>query len=638
MKLLTRKIGIRILIALVASMATVAVASEVGEGLLQLLDYVAVDYPEAVRGGAIVDEGEYAEMQAFAANIRALVDELPPGSTRADLAAEALDLEALVAERAAAESIQRQSAAMRSRIVTEYDIAVTPIRLPDLALGKRLYAENCAICHGVRGDGKGTAAPGLIPEPIDFTDRERYSQRSVYGLYATITLGVAGTPMPSFPSFSDHERWSLAFQVAGLGGAEVARQVPAPVDSPLADLRLLTLLSPVEARARFGESADAELAWLRAHPESLRFSRLSPIETSRLRLSESLAAYREGSPVRAERLAIAAYLEGFELAEPGLDLVDRKLRLQLESGLLGLRESLRARVDPAQLEQRVAELDAQLARAERELTSGERSEWTIVASSFVIIFREGLEALLVIAALIAYAMKTEQQRCLPYVHLGWIVALAVGGLLWWGTLRLIEISGAVREFAESIAGLLAAAVLLVVSYWMHGRQHAAGWQSFVRTRADGALGRGGLWAVAGLSFIVAFREVLETILFYQAMWLQTDDRGHRLLLAGFAAGCLALGLLGWATFRYGIRIPLKQFFRITSALMFVLGVIFLGKGLAALQETGVLGVTHIPLPRIELLGIYPNIQTIGAQFVIVVLAATLLLLKHRSQSTGSGAR
>src|SRR5690606_37209939 len=88
---------------------------------------------------------------------------------------------------------------------------------PDPARGKALYAQQCAACHGASGRGDGPAAKGLEPPPSDFHDLARMAQRSAYGLYNTITLGVEGTSMPSFRQFSEADRWSLAFYVGSVG-------------------------------------------------------------------------------------------------------------------------------------------------------------------------------------------------------------------------------------------------------------------------------------------------------------------------------------------------------------------------------------------------------------------------------------
>jgi high-affinity iron transporter len=210
-----------------------------------------------------------------------------------------------------------------------------------------------------------------------------------------------------------------------------------------------------------------------------------------------------------------------------------------------------------------------------------------------------------------------------YLHYGWIGALAVGFLTWLASVYLIEISGARREITEGVAALLATVVLFYVGFWLHDKTSAAQWKRFIETNVQRALSTGTLWGLAGLSFIAVYREVFETILFYQALWVQTDANGKSMTLGGFGAGILVLAVLAWVIMRYSARLPLRQFFSVTGILMFVLAVVFAGKGVAALQEAGYIPVSPVSFPRIDLLGIYPNLQGLLLQLGLLLLALFL---------------
>ena len=140
---------------------------------------------------------------------------------------------------------------------------------------------------------------------------------------------------------------------------------------------------------------------------------------------------------------------------------------------------------------------------------------------------------------------------------------------------------------------------------------------------------GTLWGLAGLSFIAVYREVFETILFYQALWLQVDQQGQGMTLAGVGTAAATLAVLAWLVMRYSARLPLRQFFGITGVFMFVLAVVFAGKGVAALQEAGKLPVNPIDFPRIELLGVYPNMEGLVLQFGLVAVALLLVFARSR---------
>ncbi|RLA04119.1 MAG: hypothetical protein DRQ45_01490, partial [Gammaproteobacteria bacterium] len=210
-----------------------------------------------------------------------------------------------------------------------------------------------------------------------------------------------------------------------------------------------------------------------------------------------------------------------------------------------------------------------------------------------------------------------------YLHFGWIGALLAGVATWWVSMSIIEISGASREITEGVAALLAASILFYVGFWLHDKTTAAQWQAFIEKSMHRALSAGTLWGLAGLSFIAVYREVFETILFFQALWVQTDAPGRNMALAGVIVGAGVLAMLAWVVFRYSMRLPLRQFFRLSGLLMFVLALVFAGKGVAALQEAGYIQISPINAPRIDLLGIYPNLQGLLLQGALLLLGLYL---------------
>jgi len=181
-----------------------------------MLDYISVDYPQFVRDGKVLDQGEYAEQLEFATQSLALLQQLPAQTGQAELVGKAQALRAAIATKTNGKAVAAAANALRWDIIRVWQLSVAPRQPPDLAAGARLYAADCAACHGVSGHGDGVLAAGLDPVPSNFHDAARMDARSIYGLYNTITLGVAGTPMRPFPELSETERWSLAFYVAGL--------------------------------------------------------------------------------------------------------------------------------------------------------------------------------------------------------------------------------------------------------------------------------------------------------------------------------------------------------------------------------------------------------------------------------------
>jgi len=174
-----------------------------------------------------------------------------------------------------------------------------------------------------------------------------------------------------------------------------------------------------------------------------------------------------------------------------------------------------------------------------------------------------------------------------------------------------------------VAAIVATLVLLYVGFWMHNKTSAANWKKFIDDNMQKALTSGTLWTLTGLSFIAVYREAFETILFYQALWVQTSEAGQSMAFSGFLAAVGVLAVVGWLIMRYSVRLPLRQFFAVTGGLMFILAIIFAGKGVAALQEAGVIISSPVNFVRIDLLGVYPNLQGLLVQLGLIILAAYL---------------
>jgi high-affinity iron transporter len=158
---------------------------------------------------------------------------------------------------------------------------------------------------------------------------------------------------------------------------------------------------------------------------------------------------------------------------------------------------------------------------------------------------------------------------------------------------------------------------------MHDKTSVIKWKKFIDGNMQKALTSGTLWTLAGLSFIAVYREAFETILVYQALWVQTGESGQHMVLSVFLSAIAVLAIVAWLIMRYSVRPPLRQFFSVTGGLMFILAIIFAGKGIAALQEAGVLASNPVNFFRVDLLGIYPNLQGLIVQLVLMLIAVFL---------------
>jgi len=616
--------------------ATPTVDAEVRQ-IWQLLDYVGVDYAGAVSNGAIVSEAEYREMVEFVATARQRLTALS-GSTEQQRT-EAEQLEKLVSSKAAASDVAQLARKLASDLLASNSISVAPKAIPDRTAGAALFQSECATCHGVVGKGDGPAGVALDPRPIAFTDGARAAERSLFALYQAVTQGVAGTGMKPFPQLTDEQRWALAFTVGRFAYDDEKARAGERLWKR--DTALRRQLSSLDAIARISESqlraslspadARAAMAYIRIRPEAALevASSGDSLDLARQRIDQSRTAYAAGDVAGATRFALAGYLDGFEPVEPRLAARNRDLLNQVESAMAEYRSLLGRRAQESEVAAQATHLIELIAKADIELENSEGSATTAFIASFTILLREGVEALLIIVAMLAFLVKANRRDVVAYVHAGWVGALLAGAVTWWVATYAVSISGASRELTEGISSLFAAVVLLAVGIWMHQKSLAGRWQEYVRSKLTSALNRRSAWVLFALAFLTVYREVFETILFYIALW---NDQNGASLLAGLGAGVAALAAVSFVLLRFSRRLPIGQFFKWSSLLIAVLAIVLVGKGVAALQEAGWIGIHPISTPRVPVLGIYPSLQVLAAQLVVLVGAVIGFMANRPARS------
>jgi high-affinity iron transporter len=621
-----------------ASFSQAAVADdERAPGIVHMLGYIGVDYPGTVSQGRVVVATEYAEQREFASLVHAQIKTLAEVPEKAGLLKQAVELVRLVDRKAEGKQVVALTDRMREQLLRAYQVSVVPQQAPDLVRGAKLFEAQCASCHGAHGHGDGPLAKGLNPAPADFHARARQEQRSVYALFNAITFGVPGTAMLGYAQkMKDDDRWALAFHVANYLASDDDRRAGAVLwnsgkfQAQFGSLRSVTSLSPQQAM-KYGTDGPQVLAWLRSQPQLL-ISKESALAFSARLLEESLARYREGKFEQAYELAVTAYLEGFELAEVGLSAVAPALKLDLERGMLAYRDQIKARAPEGELVLALAHIEAQLNEARTVLGGASLTPGVAYSSSLVILLREGLEAILLLAVIVAFLIKTGRRDALKYIHVGWLAALALGIATWAAAAYVVDISGASRELTEGVTALIAAAILLYVGFWLHNKLQAQRWKVFIETKVQGALDNGTLWSIALVAFIAVYREVFETVLFYQTLWMQAGSGGQHMVLMGFLSAAVALVVLAWLIFKFSVRLPLRLFFAVNSVLLYLLAVVFAGKGVAALQEAGVVPVYSVKFPTIDVLGVYPNLQSLGLQGLLVLAAVVFVYMSRRKNA------
>jgi high-affinity iron transporter len=374
-------------------------------------------------------------------------------------------------------------------------------------------------------------------------------------------------------------------------------------------------VSPAAAPAQDEASQDKQFA-----------DALADLEVAREMVDRSIELAEDGDREQAYEVARTAYLEHFEFVEIPLRLRNPNLVLDLEFEFADLRDGIRAGEPVSELKDTRLEIVHGLDDVERELTDpGLAAPAAAFGFSFAILFREGLEAVLLIAIVLG---SLEAAKASNYRRpLGWGVAAAAVATvaLFALTTTLVELAPVDRELLEAGAALVAVGVLFMVSFWLVSRLEQRRWMEFMRSRVSAAVAAGGAAAFAGLGFTAVFREGFETVLFYQALTLFAEGM-LVWVAAGAAAAALALGAIAYAVFGLGRKLPIKPMLITGVSLLLLLSVAFVGNAVRSLQSIDVLQATPIegewarlPIFLAELTGIHPTVEGIAVQAALLAV-------------------
>lgn len=604
-------------------------ASSTEKRILSLVDYIGGDYQNAVNNGEVINEDEYNEMLEFSAETKELFKTLKlSDGDKANIESEVNELSTLILSKSPVQNVEDIANKIKENLISSYQIVPHPQSRPSLEVGKELYDINCSSCHGLKGAGDGNLAQGLNPPPVNLIDPEFYSGLSPFKVHNTMTFGIAGTAMPAFPQISNDKKWDVAFYVMSLGSINenmgTWKEISPKLSDDLKDYKNLAVLSNNQILDKFDSNMSeqdrhAAVTYLRRGilDDNIGSQRSVITMTSEL-LNDSLLLYKSGSTQESYEKVLDAYLLGFEQIEPDLFVKDRDFTSKIEASFGDYRNAIKSEKPVSQIEKLNVTLQADLDTAAGILENESSSKFISFLNSFAIMVREGLEAILIIAAIIAFLNATGSRKSVKYIHYGWIAALGAGLLTWFLARTVISISGAQREVIEGITALTAAAVLFYVSYWLITKIEVKKWKEYIQGKVENAVSRNSVIALASVSFFAVYREAFETVLFYQALWYQAEN-SQSAVIWGIVAGALVLIVLFYVIFKMALRIPLKYFFTFTSIFLYFLAFILLGKGIKELQEAGVVSVTPVEyLPYIDIIGFYPTTQTVIPQILLVL--------------------
>lgn len=349
---------------------------------------------------------------------------------------------------------------------------------------------------------------------------------------------------------------------------------------------------------------------------------------ARTLVDQTLTAAKAGDYARAHDLARSAYLDHYEYVEIPLRLRDPNLVLDTEFKFADLRNDLQNHRSLATIRADVRDVRVGMLATDRKLAQkGIAGPALAFGFSFSILFREGVEAVLLIAILLgslAAGQASDYKRPLSLGILGAIVATAVTWVL--ATL-VLDIAPVNRELMEAATALLAVVVLIAVSFWLVARIEQRRRMEFMRARVATAIAAGSAGAFMALGFTAVYREGFETVLFYQALLLFADGLGLWVAL-GAAAAVAALGAVAYAILKLGRTLPLKPMLVTGASMLLLLSVAFAGNAVRSLQEADMVAATPVhsgwARPSVfvaELTGIHPTREGLLVQLVLLLVFA-----------------
>lgn len=618
--------------------------------------------------GRLISDDEYQEAIGFLNDARSVADRLPGNAATPRALLDSI-VSAAQAKRPPAELTalnKRLAGSLGSEAALEL-----PSKALNVAEGAALFKTNCASCHGSTGLGDGPAAATINPKPPAIGNAATMHDVTPAMMFRKVSIGVRGTAMPAFTTLSVDQRWNIVMYlsslhhpvtqtaegeglyvqncvschgVTGVSDGTVARalsKLPPELgsfpwqvehsDDELAHAITAGIAgSPMPPSANLSPAqVQAVVAYVRSLPTRERTiaGALAAKDTNVFvaagkdaiaLLDQSLFAARDGRWSDAGDKAFDSYL-AFEPIETPARARDPGVVASMERLFAEFKGAVRSR-DTKGAERVRDAIDANMSRVielTRPAGTGVEAFW----QSFLIILREGFEAILVVGAVVAFLLKTGHRERLRSIWIGIGAALAASGATAIVLRTVLRALPATQELIEGVTLLVAVCVLFSVSYWLISRVEAAKWQQFIREKVNRALEHGGGRALAFVAFLAVYREGAETALFYQALF---NEAGHVAvpITLGIVIGFAALAVIFTLFYKFGVRIPLRPFFTVTSVLLYYMALVFIGKGFRELQEGNIVPISPINgLPTIEWLGFYPTWQTLIAQLFLIALFA-----------------
>lgn len=601
--------------------------------LIHLLDYLGNDYSSAVSNGKVISTQEYEEMKEFSFKIKEqlLLTKL---DTNIAISTSINKLPNMVMSKSNSTEVKALCTSIKNQIIDITGYITYPKNWPNFINAKKIYAENCARCHGVDGSGNGNDGLTLNPPPRNFLDANRIKNISPLQAFNTIRLGIEGTGMMKFNQLTEEQVWDVSFYITSLyhqkpDSETIQKQFNQYIDKVTLDE--LARLSDVELAAKIGDTNSITIASIRLGAPSNQKKNFLLIAINNL--SASYQAYINNDYAKAEQEAISAYLQGIEPIELQVKSLNPKLKDRIEKAMMLVRADISNKVPKSKLQTDIKKCYSIIEEIRILLDSEKKSPIWSFFMSFSIIIREALEAVLILIIIINVIKNLEVKKALYWVHLGWIGALLLGAVTWFFSEKLLEVGMEQIEFFEGIVSLIAVIIVIYIGFWMHQHTEINKWKAFVNEKITTLIKNENYKGLALLSFIVVGREVFECVLFLSALGTQkgADQNIHYAIVGGVITALIGVFIIAYLLINYTKNIPIRNLLKISSIILGALAVILIGKAIHSFQETGHISIHSFFVEfKVELLGIYPTIETIGAQIILCMLIIYLLFI-HKSK-------
>ena len=563
--------------------------------IVMMLNIAAKEFEEGVVNKEVVIAAEYEESQIF---LQKATERFSTISTdikneqQADrLNRDFTELLEMIKTKGDSQIVWDKVNNLNSQLMKTFGIEINklPVKPVSLDNGKDIYNKNCSSCHGITGNGGGPMAKELDPSPAKLSDPKLTGDKNTvaYDNFEVINVGIANTGMKAWAgTLSEEQIWDVTYYIRTFSNKNV--QLP-----------------PVNQKVKTIENS----------PDSENAEQL--ISDVQMLVLQSFKHFNNGENKIAAEIAFDAYLK-YEKIESNLITKDKPLGVKLESAFSRYRGEIKRGAPINDLKKLHDEILLDLSKA-LELLKDNVSFSSLFIQSFSIIVREGFEAILIIAALIAFLRKSKNDSSIKNIHIGVVAGIFGSFLTAYVVHELLHLSMASQEVLEGWIMLISVVILFWVSYWLVSNIDNKKWQKYINTKMHEAISKGNTFTLSAVAFISVYREGFETVLFYKALFLYAGKSTGG-IIPGFLAGCVVLAGVFYLVNYLGLRIPIKWFFGFTSVLLYYMAFTFMGKGIHELQMGEQFSLTAAEfLPGISWLGMYPTWETFIGQAILFLL-------------------